>query len=103
MKAQIKINYAEATKGQVFEVVGIQGKRVTLNLNGRNVDFGFSEVQIVAPTTSDLFNLGRELLLMGSKSLQGWRKNDVTKFISQIDLPIKKSMMRKSINHVVWG
>ena len=48
MKAQIKINYAEATKGQIFEVVEIQGKRVTVNINGRNVDLGFSEVQIVA-------------------------------------------------------
>jgi len=103
MKAQIKINYAEAKKGQIFEVVEIQGKRVTVNINGRNVDFGFSEVQIVAPTTSDLFNLGRELLMMGSKSLQGWRENDVNNFIAQINLPITKSMMRKSINHVVWG
>jgi hypothetical protein len=103
MKAQIKINYAEATKRQIFEVVEIQGKRVTVNINGRNVDFGFSEVQIVAPTTSDLLNLGRELLMMGSKSLQGWRENDVTNFIAQINLPITKSMMRKSINHVVWG
>ena len=103
MKAQIKINYAEATKGQVFDVVEIQGKRLTVEINGRNVDFGFSEVQIVAPTTFDLFNLGRELLMMGSKPLQGWRENDVTNFISQINLPITKSMMRKSINHVVWG
>ena len=103
MKAQIKINYAEATKGQVFEVVEIQAKRVTVNINGRNVDFGFSEVQIVAPTTSDILNLGRDILMMGSKSLQGWRESDVTKFISQINLPIRKSIMRKSINQVVWG
>jgi len=103
MKAQIKINYAEATKGQIFKVVEIKGKRVTVEINGRKVDFGFSEVQIVAPTNFDIFNLGRELLLMGEKSLQGWRENDVTNFISQISIPITKSLMRKSINTVVWG
>ena len=103
MKARIKINYAEATKGQIFEVVEINGKRVTVNINGRNVDFGFSEVKIVSLTTSDIFNLGRELLMMGSKPLQGWRENDVTNFIAQINLPITKSLMRKSINHVIWG
>ena len=103
MKAQIKINYAEATKGQVFEVVEIQGKRVTVNINGRNVDFGFSEVQIVAPTTSALFNLGKTIMNMGKQSVQGWRENDVTNFMKQIELPITKSLMRKSINTVIWG
>ncbi|OQB39705.1 MAG: hypothetical protein BWY04_01540 [candidate division CPR1 bacterium ADurb.Bin160] len=103
MKARIKINYAEATKGQIFEVVEINGKRVTVNINGRNVDFGFSEVQIVSLTTSDIFNLGSELLMMGSKPLQGWRENDVNNFIAQINLPITKSLMRKSINHFIWG
>jgi|GEM_PF-981153 hypothetical protein len=103
MKAKIKINYAEVKKGQVFEVVEIQGKRVTVSINGRKVDFGFSEIQIVTPTDSDLVNLGRELLMMGSKSLKGWREDDVTNFISQINLPISRSLMRKSINHVVWS
>ena len=102
MKAQIKINYAEATKGDIFQIVEIKGRRVTLNINNRNVDFGFSEVQIVAPTTFELFNLGRELLMMGFKSLQGWRENDVTNFIAQIELPLNKSLMRKSINSVIW-
>jgi hypothetical protein len=103
MKAQIKINYAEAIKGQIFKVVEIQGKRITVEINGRNVDFGFSEVQIVAPSISDLFELGSELLLHGKKSLQGWRESDVTDFICQLNLPITKLLSRKSINIVVWG
>ena len=49
MTAQIKINYAEAKKGESYPVSEIKGKRVTILLNGRNVDFGISEVQIVAP------------------------------------------------------
>ena len=61
MKAQIKINYSEAKKGQIFNIVEIEGRRVTLDINGRNVDFGFREVQIVAPSESDLFYLGRSL------------------------------------------
>lgn len=103
MKAQIKINYAEATKGQIFKVLEIQGKRVTLDINGKKVDFGFSEVQIVAPTNSDIFQLGKELMSMGKQAVQGWRENDITNFIKQIDLPITKTLMRKSINTVIWG
>jgi len=103
MKATIKINYAEATKGQIFRVLEIQGKRVTLEINGRNVDFGFSEVQIVAPTNSDIFALGKALMTMGKQAVQGWRENDVSDFMKQIELPITKSLMRKSINAVIWG
>ncbi len=103
MKALLKVNYSEVKKGQIFKVVEIQGKRVTLEINGRNVDFGFSEVQIVAPTNSDLFVLGKALMNMGKESVQGWRENDVSNFMKQIELPITKSLMRKSINHVIWS
>ena len=103
MKALLKVNYSEVKKGQIFKVVEIQGKRVTLEINGRNVDFGFSEVQIVAPTNSDLFYLGKTIMSMGKNAVQGWRSKDVHDFIKQIDLPIKKSLMIKSINHVIWS
>jgi len=103
MQAEIKINYAEATKGQAFRVVEIQGKRVTLDINGREVDFGYSEVQIIAPTDDDLTNLGHDLLMMGKRSIQGWKEKDVTGFINQISLPMTKSLKRRSINKAIWG
>jgi hypothetical protein len=47
MKAQIKINYAEAKKGQIFKVLEIKGKRVTVEINQRAVDFGLSETNLI--------------------------------------------------------
>jgi len=103
MKAKIKINYSEVKKGQIFQIKEIKPKRVTLDINGRNVDFGFSEVKIIAQTKIDLFNLGRDFMLMGKTPIQGWREIDVTNFIKQINLPVTKSLMRRAINCVIWG
>ena len=57
MKAKIKINYSEAKNGDVFQVVEIFEKFVTLDINGRKVDFGKSEIELVAPTGFEKINL----------------------------------------------
>lgn len=102
MKAQIKINYSEATKGQIFNIVETQGKRVTLDINGRNVDFGFSEVQIIAPSKTDLFNLGRELSYLTTTDFF-MRNSDIQKAINTIDLPIKSILAKQAINEFIYS
>lgn len=102
MKAQIKINYSEATKGQIFEIIEIQGKRVTLNINGRSVDFGFSEVQIVAPRKSDLFNLGRCLMNLQTFGFC-MRNEDIKKAINTINLPIKNTLANKAFYEFIYS
>ncbi len=101
MKAQLKVNYSEAVKGQIFKIVEIQGRRITLDVNGRNVDFGFSEVQIVAPSRSDLFNLGRELMNIQTYGFV-MRDKDITEALKTISLPIKKSLATKSISNFIY-
>lgn len=50
MKARIKTSY-QATEGnlenQTFEVYETAGRRVTVMLNGRQIDFGQSEVELI--------------------------------------------------------
>jgi hypothetical protein len=102
MKAQLKVNYSEAVKGQIFKIVEIQGKRITLDVNGRNVDFGFSEVQIVAPSKSDMFNLGRKLMQIQTYGFV-MRDNDINEAFKTINLPIKKSLAVKSISDFIYA
>lgn len=108
MKATLKINYAEAIKGQTFRVVEIQGKRVTLDINGRKVDFGFSEVEFSATSDADYFSLGRELdIVFGNMSAQyvnnKLRDCGIEDLLKYIDYPVKKTIARMALNKFVWN
>ena len=102
MKAKIKADYGLVKSGCHFDVVEVFGSRVTLLIDGQKADFGFSEVEIIQGT-GDLAELGRELSLIGEKSIPGWREKDVTNYINGLRLPIKKSLARRAINAFVWG
>jgi len=103
LKAKLKVNYSEAKKGDFFSVSEIAGKRVTLIIGNRKVDFGFSEVEVVTNTNSDLYYLGRYLSLIDTTVEFLIRNIDIDNHIKQICLPIKKSLMRKSIHHYIWN
>lgn len=103
MRAKLKIKYGEINKGSVFNLLEAQGRRITLDINGIKTDFGFSEVEIIAENDNDLFLLGQNILHNSKKSIAGWRESDVTKLINEIDLPIKKSLMRRAVNFSIWG
>ena len=103
MKAQLKVDYGfEAKKDEVFNIVEIKGKRVTIEINGRNVDFGFSEVQIVAPRKTDLFNLGKELMTIQTFGFC-MRDLDIKKAVNTIVLPITKKLAEKSIHNFIYS
>lgn len=108
MKATLKINYAEATKGQTFRVVEIQGKRVTLDISGRKVDFGFSEVELSATSDADYFSLGRELdMVFGCKSQQyinnKLRDCGIEDLLKYITYPVRKTVARMALHKFVWN
>ena len=108
MKATLKINYAEATKGQTFRVVEIQGKRVTLDINGRKIDFGFSEVELSATSDAEYFSLGRELdIVFGGKSQQyidnKLRGCGIEDLLNYVTYPVKKTVARLALNKYVFN
>ena len=103
MKAQLKKDYGfEAKKGEVFNVIEIEGKRVTVEINRRKVDFGFSEVQIVAPQKTDLFNLGKELMNIQTFGFC-MRDIDIKKAVKTIVLPITNKLAEKSIHNFIYS
>ena len=103
MKAKIKIDYAEAKRGDVFNVVEIFDRFMTLDVNGKKVDFGKSEVELVAPTGPDMFSLGKNLSITFGKGLTLLRQCDVNILCNRMTWPVKKTVASKCINAYVWG
>lgn len=102
MKAELKINYGKNKKGEVFNVDSFQKKRITLLIDSKKVDFGFSEVEITAKTKKELFDLGRDLIHIQTYGFC-MRDADIKKAIETIDLPIKKTLSTKAINEFLFN
>lgn len=103
MKAKIKVNYSDVKKGEIFEVAEIiLNKIVVLNINGVNVDFGFSEVEIVSTNSTELFELGRYVIANQNEVDFTLRDKDIKKIVESVKLPISKSLCNKSIYYYLY-
>ena len=101
MKAKILVDYSEVKKGTEFEVVEIVGTRCTLLIEGRNVDFGISEVEIIANTPSQMFEVGR--YIQGLFSDFTMRQSDIDKQIKNINFPLSKKQINKCVNRYLYA
>ena len=101
MKAITKVDYSEVKKGSEFKVVEIFGTRCTLLIEGRNVDFGVSEVEIVTNTRAEMFEVGR--YIQGMFSDFTMRQSDIDKQIKNINFPLSKKQINKCVNRYLYG
>ena len=101
MKAKILIDYSEVKKGSEFQVVEIFGKRFTLSIEGKKVDFGISEVEIITGTKNEMFEVGR--YIQGMFSDFTMRQSDIDKQIKNIRFPMSKKQMNKCVNIYLYG
>ena len=101
MKAELKINYNEEfKKGTSFTIVEIKGKRITLRGSNNNVDFGFSEVNIIEGTSSNLFYLGQFIAWEysnGNGLFKTKERNLCIKTALSTGLPTTKEILNKAL------
>ena len=95
MKAKTLVDYSEVKKGSEFQVVEIFGTRCTLLIEGKNVDFGISEVEIIANTQSEIFEVGR--LLNSMLNDFSMRNSEIDMQIKNIKFPLSKKLISKCI------
>ena len=101
MKAKTKVNYSDTKKGSEFKVVEIIGTRCTLLIEGKNVDFGISEVEIIANTQTEMFEVGR--YIQGMFSDFTMRQSDIEKQIKKINFPLSKKQINKCVNRYLYA
>ena len=101
MKAKLLVDYSEVKKGTEFEVVEIVGTRCTLLIEGRNVDFGISEVEIIANTRTEMFEAGR--YIQGMFSAFAMRNTEVEMQIKKLKFPMSKKMICKCVNTFLYN
>ena len=101
MKAKTLVDYSEVKKGSEFQVVEIFGTRCTLLIEGKNVDFGISEVEIIANTQTEMFEVGR--YIQGMFSDFTMRQSDIEKQIKKINFPLSKKQINKCVNIFLHG
>ena len=101
MKAKLLVDYSEVKKGSEFQVAEIFGKRCTLSIGGKKVDFGISEVEIITGTKSEMFEAGR--YIQGMFSDFTMRQSDIDKQIKKITFPMSKKQMNKCVNIYLYG
>ncbi len=103
MRAKI-INKENEYYGQNFIVSKVFDKFVALRVNGKIVDFGKSEIKIIAKTEKELYILGSFLLSMpiqgGKNGLM--RHSEIIKYVKKIDFPANKNLMTKAISFYLW-
>ena len=103
MIAKIKIDYMEVKKGSLHKIIDIFDKFVSINVDGRVVDFGRSEVEIVAENIKDQFEVGQNMTF-ASKNYNGiMRQVELKKIIKELNWPIKKNLALKCLNFYIWG
>ena len=95
MKAKTLVDYSEVKKGSEFQVVEIFGTRSTLLIEGRNVDFGVSEVEIVTNNRAEMFEVGRFLNSMLNNF--SMRNSEIDMQIKNIKFPLSKKLISKCI------
>ena len=101
MKAKTLVDYSEVKKGSEFQVVEIFGTRYTLLIEGKKVDFGVSEVEIIANTRTEMFEIGRYIQAMFSDFTM--RQTDIDKQIKNINFPLSKKQINKCVNIYLYG
>jgi hypothetical protein len=101
MKAKTKVNYSDTKKGSEFQVVEIFGTRCTLLIEGRKVDFGISEVEIIANTRAEKFEVGR--YIQGMFSDFTMRQSDIDKKLKNIRFPLSKTKMNECVNTFLYN
>ena len=95
MKAITKVDYSGVKKGTEFQIVEIVGTRCTLLIEGRNVDFGISEVEITTNTQAEMFEVGRFLNSMLNNF--SMRNSEIDMQIKNIKFPLSKKLISKCI------
>ena len=101
MKAKTLVDYSEVKKGSEFQVVEIFGTRCTLLIEGKKVDFGISEVEIIANTQTEMFEVGRYIQGMFSEFTM--RQTDIDKQIKNIKFPLSKTQINKCVNRYLYA
>ena len=101
MKAKTKVDYSEVKKGSEFQVVEIFGTRCTLLIEGKKVDFGISEVEIIANTRTEMFEVGR--YIQGMFSDFAMRNTEVNMQIKNLKFPLPKNMICKCVNTFLYN
>lgn len=101
MKAKTLVDYSEVKKGSEFQVVEIFGTRYTLLIEGRKVDFGISEVEIITNTRAEKFEVGR--YIQGMFSDFTMRQSDIDNELKNIRFPLSKRKMNECVNTYLYA
>ena len=109
MVAKLKIDYDDnMKKGQKFRIREIKGKRITLIdfKNNKNVDFGFSELELIAPDQSELASLGQFLAFQYGKDMMLLRNSEIKKCIDnakKAKFPVSRQLANMAIGCYIFG
>lgn len=104
MKAKI-LNKEDENYGKIFMVSEIHEKFVSLIVNRKKLDYGFSEIKIIVETDRDKMILGSYLLRYKSpgESNGFLRHSEIIKFCKNINFPASLRTMSAAISHYMWN
>lgn len=106
MKAKI-INKENENCGRVCDVIEIFDKFICLEIEGKKIDYGFSEIEIIAKTDKEKYELGKTLVRFKANNnaeFKGFmRQSEIAKFVKNISFPAPIKNMSSAINFYVWN
>lgn len=101
MKAKILVDYLHHKKGSEFIVNEIKKTRCSLLINGTITDFGISEVELITKRTSDLFEIGKDIISLSNDFIM--RNTEIEKHIKSIKYPLPINLRRKAVHFFLNG
>lgn len=80
-------------------------KFISTKINGNSVDFGLSEIEIVAENKQDFFNIGKTINFFNDTESTILKTNVIKRSIKNMQniVNIKTSLAEKSINFYNYG
>ena len=101
MKAKLLVDYLHHKKGSEFIVNEIKNSRCSVLINGIITDFGISEVELITKRTSDLFEIGKDIISLSNDFIM--RNTEIEKHIKSIKYPLPINLRRKAVHFFLNG